>query len=106
MSEEKKKKNQVLLAYDWCGENPVSFYFIEDAPDWLLQCNGSYINGTRDEKLNRLLSLVYDAITERADYRINEESELSGAWCQCKIDTEKKLRIRGKFSVVCTGFLP
>lgn len=97
---------QTILIFDWFGQQDLGIYFIEDAPEWLEKCHNQFINATEDEEVGKLIIRVSDAICESPEHYGDPEDPLAGTWVSKKVDPTSDQRIKGKFSIVVTGFVP
>lgn len=91
---------QVLIIFDWFGEQSPSLYLIPDAPDWLMGVHETFINA--DSEHDDTLRVV-DAISD-ADYT-NPNDPICGAWRQYKIELTDLLTCTD-CRIVYTGFVP
>lgn len=90
---------QTLLIYAFLPEE-VRLYLIPEAPEWLKECDGQYINAGGEAE--SLLLRVGDAINPTQDHCFNPEDELATMWAQYRV--EGTVDIEGPVRVVSCGF--
>lgn len=83
----------------------VALYLIEDAPEWLAECHGSYINGGIDPNLEALLFRVSDALAERKEDCYLMDDELSTAWAKFRVDDYNRPLRLSDVQVIQCGYL-
>lgn len=99
---------KTLLVFDWFGEEPIGFYLVDDAPEWLERCHGKYGNGA-DEEIQELINRVSDAICENPEHwSMGDASDaIAGTWADKKIDMNLRAAVAiGDVRIVVTGWVP
>jgi len=88
----------VLLVWD---ENPdrILTFYIQDAPEWMLECHGKYINGD-DLPEDHPIFRINDAV---GDPQYAQDPEYAGKWRGCEIK-DAQISKEGPFHVVICGF--
>lgn len=94
---------QTLLIWDQ-GDWGTSLYLIPDAPDWVTDVEGVFLNATEStDEQDKLICRISDAVCENPEHYYGSDCDIAGAWVKYKLGPGTT--IEGSCRIVMCGWI-